>query len=160
MILSRVKEATKEFIKVLRFGKSDVQTADQCLPHGIDSKPVKEDLAIWTRTSSSEQSVVLGYLKESDRTNSGETRIYATDSLGVDQFDIKLTNSGQCELGGKKDNAVRYSPLNKGLQDFINNLNAELIKIQTGISSAGGAYTPANQQIDISNSKIDEIETL
>lgn len=159
MILTRVKEATSEFIKVLRYGKSDVQTALNILPKGVDSKPVKEDLAVWSKTSSGD-SVIIGYVKKSELVNEGEIRIYSTDSSGSDKFSIYIKNNGNCELGGNTDNAVRYSPLNQGLQDFITNINTELGKIATGISGAGGSYVPTVQQININDSKIDEIETL
>lgn len=160
MNLTRVKQATSEFIKVLRYGKSDVQTADPVLPHGIDSKPVVDDIAVYAKTNSSNQGIILGYLKNSDITAEGETRIYATDTNGVLKFDIKLKNDATCELGGDADNAVRYSPVNTALNQQATDINTELGKISTAIASLGGAYTPATISIDISGAKIDEIKTL
>ena len=153
--LSRVKEATKEFIKVLRYGRKDILTPAQYLPYGIDSKPVKESLALFMDTSNSEDYAVVGYSLKSDKTNPGETMIYSTDSEGNDQFYIKLTDSGKCIIGGETDNAVRYSGLNTDLQLFLIELNANL---SASFSSVGGAWTPVT--LDISNSKVDKVNIL
>ncbi len=156
--LTRIKSATKEFIKVLRFGKGDIQTADNVSPHGIDSKPVKNQLAIYAETRDAGQAIILGYLKNFDKTKAGETRIFATDEDGNEVFDIFIKNNGQCEFGGSGDNATRFKPLEDAATKLAADINAELVKIATGITGAGGAYTPSTISIDISESKVEEIE--
>jgi hypothetical protein len=42
VISTQLDSLNRRLIKVLRFGKSDVQTPFQALPHGIDSNPVKD----------------------------------------------------------------------------------------------------------------------
>ena len=66
IILSRVKQATSEFIKILRYGKDDVITSDQYGPFGFDSKPIKETMAAHATTGDKGESIVFGYLSSSD----------------------------------------------------------------------------------------------
>jgi hypothetical protein len=151
---TRVKQAVTEFVKVIRYGKDDIQTSDQAMPFGIDSKPVKDKIAVHSTTQNKDATVILGYLLQSEKTSEGETRIFATDQDGVEVFDIYLKNDGTCEFGGSGDFFVRYLALNTGLQAFITELNAQL--------TAGFAtvpYTWPGVSLDISNSKIDKIKT-
>ncbi len=151
--ITRVKQAAKAFIKVLRYGKNDVQTALPAMPWGIDSKPVKNELAIYAKTGNNAEPVIIGYIKNFEGAE-GETRIYATDTDGNDVFDIKLKGDGTCEIGGDSDNMVRYSDLNNELQSFVSNLNTQLSSALSGIP-----YTWLDVTLDISDSKIDEIKT-
>lgn len=168
--LTRVKQATSEFIKVLRYGKSDVQTALNCLPHGLDSKPVKEKLAIHIKTSNNSESVIVGYIDKSTNTNEGETRIYATDSSGTEVFSLYFKNNGTVEFGGNTDNLVRYSVLKseydktKEVVDIISNTLKTWVTapgdggaaLKAAYISAIGAKVTGN----ISGSKINEIKTI
>jgi hypothetical protein len=152
--LTRVKQATSQFIKVLRFGFSDVQTANNVAPWGVDSKPVKETLAVHVKTSQNSKGVIIGYVNNSDKTNEGETRIYATNNAGVEVFSILLKNNGTVEFGGNTDNFVRYSELNSALQTFVTNLNS---KLTTGFAAVPFSWVP--ETLNISASKISEIKT-
>lgn len=157
--LTRVKQATSDFIKVLRYGKSDVQTAYNCLPHGIDSKPIKDKLAIHIKTSNNSESVIVGYIDKSATTNEGECRVYATNSNGVEVFSIYLKNDGTVEFGGNTDNLVRFSELKAGFDQLKSDFNTFLTHVH------GGAGTPpAPPQLpstaSIDSAKIDEIKTI
>lgn len=168
--LTRVQQATKDFIKVLRFGRNDVQTPYNCLPHGVDSKPVKNKIGLHVQTANSSESVIVGYIDRSDLTKEGETRIYATDTQGNEVFSIMLSNDGKCAIGGTTDNMVRYSKLKeeydktKEVVDII----SQTLKTWTPVPNDGGAalkttYLGAigiKTTGDISSSKIDEITTL
>lgn len=157
MNLGKVKEVTTDFVKSLIWGKSDSRTAPQCLPHGIDSKPVKGAISVYCQTENKGKAVTLGYIIPSDKTNAGETRIFATDANGVEVFSILLKNDGTCEFGGDADNMVRYQKLDDALQSFRTNLLAQLT---TAIPAL--AWTPANStacQLNISASKINNIKT-
>lgn len=150
---TRVRQAIGEFIKVLRYGKDDVQTASNVLPSGIDSKPVKGRLAIHVKTNANGEGCIIGYVDNSDKTNEGETRIYSTDSKGVEVFSIKLNNSGEVEFGGTADNFVRYSELNSALQTFVTNLNSKLTSATAAIP-----FTWVPETLNISAAKIDEVK--
>jgi len=157
--IAKVLQATNEFVKVLRYGLSDVSTPEQALPFGIDSKPIKNKRAVVLNTARKGKNVTVGYLIQSELTESGETRIYSTDNDGIEKFYVQLFKDGTCEIGGDADNMVRYAPLNNNIQDFKNQIQAQLVLIQTGIVGAGGAYTPGTLTVDISTSKIDEVKT-
>ena len=166
--LSRVKQATAEFIKILRYGEKDVQTSDQYLPFGIDSKPIKEMLAAQARTGNSEDTVIFGYLVESAETEEGEIRLYSTDAEGAAQFYIKLLKTGTCEFGGDSDNLVRFSALetayNQLKQDF-DDFISQTYNLHAHPTAAVGAPSPptlagTSSTGDISGAKIEEIKTL
>lgn len=146
--IARVKRATAEFIKILRFGKNDVQTADNVLPYGVDSKPIKNVRAVHSDTSNDAESVVLGYLLKSEHTEEGEIRVYSTDTQGVESFFIMLKKDGTCEIGGGADFLVKYNELNTDLGSFITSLNSKLTTAFTGV---GGSWTGIS--IDISSAK-------
>lgn len=155
VILSRVKQATSEFIKILRYGKEDVQTSDQYLPFGIDSKPIKEQLAAQSTTKDRGSTVILGYKVISDITEEGETRIYSVDSNGDPAFDIILKTDGTCEIGGDLDNLIRFAALDTALQTFITDLNT---KLTAAFTAVGGSWPGTS--LDISGAKINEIKSL
>lgn len=154
IIFSRVRQAIGEFVKVLRYGSNDVQTAPQFLPFGIDSKPIKDALAAFVRSSNSEETAILGYLIQSEETEEGETRIYSTNAAGTPVFFIKLLKDGTCQIGGNADFMVRFNALDTALQTFITDLNTKLV---TALGAVGGSWPGTS--IDISGAKIEEIKT-
>jgi len=158
--LSRVKEATSEFIKVLRYGKSDVQTIEPVLPSGVDSKPLKDDLSVHSKTNDRSDPICLGYIWKSELTQPGEIRIFARGTDGSEKLFLYLKNDGTCEFGGNADNLIRYKKLDDELQSFKTKINTELGKIATGIAAGGGSYTPILTTINISAAKITEIKCL
>lgn len=160
IILGKVKEIASTFLKAVIFGNSDVRTATQTAPFGIDSKPVKDSFIVYCQTDNNQKAVMLGCLSKSDKTKAGELRLFATDSEGVEVFSMLFKNDGTCEFGGNSDNLVRYSELNSGLSNQNSAINTELAKIQTALTSIGGAYARANVGLNISSSKIAEIKTL
>jgi len=152
--LAKVNQATRAFIKVLRYGNADYQTSEQYLPYGVDSKPVNGINAAHATTSNNSDTIVFAYKIESSLTNPGEIRIYATDSDGVDVFSLLLKNDGTAEFGGNTDNLVRFLKLDNALQLFITDLNAKLV---TALGAVGGSWPGTS--LDISQSKIDEIKS-
>lgn len=165
----KVKEIANDFIKSLVFGKTDARTAPQCLPHGIDSKPVKDALSVYCQMDSNSKSVMLGYISKSDKTKSGETRLYATDSDGNEVFSVLFDGKGDCHFGGSSDNFVRYSRLNTALTTHDTSTNAEFTKIAaslqainnylTGLGILNVPYKQATVTTNISAAKIDNIFT-
>lgn len=172
MTLSKVLEATDAFIKVLRYGKSDIVTPRQYLAHGIDSKPVKGALALYSDTGNKGQLAVVGYLINSDKTKPGEVRLYSTDSSGVEKVAVHLTNDGIIEVGGNVDNMVRYSKLEEAFNELNDKHNALVNAFNSHLhpTAAVGPPSPPTPVpnvipaipsiADISGSKIDEVKTL
>lgn len=150
----------RRVVKFLRYGKSDIQTAVEAAPFGTDANPIKDMVAIYAPTGEKGKQVIIGYLNKNQLSEPGEHRIFSTDANGEEKFYIWLRNNGNCEIGGDQYNAVRYQPLDEGLQNLVTSLQLELGKIQTSITSLGGTYTPGTLQLNIEDSKIDKIKTL
>lgn len=146
-------------IKVLGFGSKDVQTVSSVQPFGIDANPNKNYRGIWARTESAENRILLGILFERATAQPGEIRFYAENDAGSEVYSIHIKKTGICEIGGNADNAVRYQKLDDGLKDVITDINTELGKIQSAISSLGGSYAMQTLLLDISNAKITNIKT-
>lgn len=162
LISSEIDSLKRRVVKALGRGKSDVQTAYEAMPFGIDSRALKDMIAVFADTEGKGESVIIGYILKNQlqKVKLGETRIYSTDANGVQKFEIYLKDDGTIEIGGSANNLVKYTPLDSGLQNFKTAIQAELVKIQTAISSLGGAYAPGSLSVDISGSKINEIKTL
>jgi len=171
IIFGRVKEILPDFIKVLVFGKSDARTAPQCLPFGIDSKPVNDLLAVYASTDNNGNAAMIGYIKKSELTEIGETRLYCTDDTNKQLFYIHLkkTENGHAELGGNDDNLVRYSELKAEYDKTA--LYLETLKTQTkALAVILDSIAPGTSIIfesafagksigDISSSKIFKLKT-
>lgn len=152
--LSRVKQATDAFIKVLRFGKSDVQTSEQAEPFGLHSKPIKEMLAAHAKTTNDSESLIIGYItKITNETDEGETLVYSMDSSGTIKGTIFLKDDGTIEVNGNTDNLVKYTGLNTPLQTFVTNLNSKLSVAFTALG-----YTWMPELLNISTAKCNTIK--
>jgi len=162
--LTRFIEATldsiqRRIIKVRRNTTKDILTAKQIAPFGIDSGPIKDLAAILADTQSFKDRVIIGYVNESQEADVGELRLYSMDEDGNVKAFGWFKNDGTILINGDSDNVVRYAPLNTGLQALVTQLQAELVKIQTGIIAGGGTYTPGSLSIDITQAKIEEVKT-
>ena len=153
LTISRVKQAANEFIKVLRFGLSDVVTAKQFTPAGLTSKPIKNQIAIYAKTSDNNEPAIIGYLSELNGIAEGELKIFSLDSNGVEKIYIHIKNDGTIEFGGTADNLVKYIPLNTALNQLIIDLNAQFAKI-----AAVYPYPITPLTIDISGAKVSELK--
>lgn len=152
-------KARRRIIKVLRFGLSDVKTALEASPFGIDSSPIPGMIAIYAETNDKGKNTIIGYLNKNQLSETGEMRIFSTDALGILKFYIWLKNDGTCQLGGVVDNAVRFTPLDAATDKFAQDINTELTKIQTAITGLGGAYSRLPISINIDAAKIEQITT-
>jgi hypothetical protein len=149
----------KRVVKLLRFGRNDIQTALEVAPAGIDANPIKDMVAIYGGTNEQGKKILLGYLNKKQMAAPGEVRTFSTDANGNVKFYTWIKNDGTYLLNGNIDNLVRYEKLNIALQDEVNKINVQLNLIAAGIIAAGGTYTPTPITLDISQSKIDEIKT-
>jgi hypothetical protein len=171
VISTELDNLQRRVVKVLRFGKSDVQTSDQVAPHGIDSNPIKDMIAVYAKTEQKGETVILGYLNRNVMAGIGETRIFSTNSSGTLQTFIWLKADGTIELGGANDFAVRFNELKSGFDqlksdhnDLVTAFNAHMhATAGTGPPSpptpgSGIPATPSTANID--SAKIEEIKTL
>lgn len=119
----------QRMIKFLRYGAKDVQTAIEAGPHGIDSYPVKDCIAVYAKVD--EETVVIGYLLRSKLAAIGETRLYSTDADGLLKAYVWLKNDGVMHLSGDADFVVSF-----------NNLKEEFNKLQDKWDAFAAAYVP------------------
>lgn len=149
-------EVGKRILKVLQFG---AKSADECLPFGIDSVPLKNMTAVYADTSNDAESVILGVINESQVAESGETRFYSMDVNKVVKSTLWLKKDGTIEFNGNTYSMVRFEPLKTGLQNYDVLVNAELTKIQSAISALGGVYAKldVNHNIDSAKSEKNKI---
>jgi len=164
--ISSIIDGGKRFIKVLRFGQDDVQESHQISPHGIDSNPVKDMVALYMQTAEKGKTVIVGYVNPNQISEVGELRLYATDSDGVEKNSIHLKNDGTIEVGGDADFMVRFGPLQTGFNklksDHDNFISGYNIHVHP-TAPAGPVSVPSvlglPSTADISGAKIDEIKT-
>lgn len=152
---SSLIEAGKRILKVQEFG---VKTANESMPFGMDSNPIAEMVAIYSQTSNNSEPVIIGYINKNQLAAAGETRLFSVDASGAVKAYMWLKNTGVLELNGNGYTAVRYEPLNLGLQNQNTLINAELVKIQLAISALGGAYPQSNVTTNINNSKSGDVK--
>lgn len=169
VISSEKDSLARRVIKFLRFGNSDVQTSIEAAPHGFDSVPFKDLVAVYGKTSSTGKTVIVGYLNKDRLADVGENRIFSTDAQGQLQTYIWLKNDGTMEIGGDTDNMVRFSELETAfntLRDDFNSFVSTTYGTHTHVSATPGSPTAVPVPLgtpstaDISGAKIDEIKTL
>lgn len=150
----------RRIVKILRLGKSDVQTAFEVGSYGIDSNPVKDMVAIYAESSVKGEVVIVGYITKNKVAQTGELRLYSTNAQGTEQTYAYLKNDGTIELAGNADNLVRFVALNTALQAQVGLINVELGKIATAINAiVPGAYIPTPITLNITASKVNELKT-
>lgn len=160
-------------VKVKVMSDQDVQTADQALPYGLDSNPIKDVLAVFHQTSVRADSVIGGYIQENSKAAPGEFRTYSTDGEGVEKFYTWIKADGTMEIGGSVDNLVRYSKLKIAFDELKADHNELAAKwdafcsayVPGSPSSVGLPASLASSAVgassaDIAPAKIDEIKTL
>lgn len=146
---SSIDALNRRLVKVLRLGKSDIQTPFAVAPYGVDSNPIKDMIAVYSDTGEKGKTVIIGYINKNQIADKGELRLFSTDSLGVEKKYIWLKNDNTIEIGGDIDNMVRYSALATAFNILLTDLNAARAALSLPPSIA-----------DISGSKINEIKTL
>ncbi len=161
--------SNKRLVKFLRMGKSDVQENYQVAPFGFDSNPVKDMIAVYSKTDELGKSVIIGYIDKNQLADVGESRMYSTDADGLLKFFLHLKNNGTAEFGGDADFMVRFSGLETAFNELKSDLNNLVTTFNThvhpgvtsGPSSTSPTPTPGTQSTaDISPAKIEEIKTL
>ena len=159
VILSSLDSLGRRLVKGYRYGNIDVRTPLQANPSGFDSNPIKDMVAIYSNTDNKDTNIIVGYLNKNQLADSGEARVYSTDSEGNLKTYIWLKNNGNIELGGTADYAVRFTALQTALEDMVTIINENLPLIASGIVAGGGTYTPIDVILDLTPAKITTITT-
>lgn len=156
-------EKATRFLKVQQHG---VKTADQISSFGDDSSPIKDMIAVYSKTSEIGDNVILGYINKNQIAEPGEKRIFSLQENGSLSFEIYLKKDGTCAIGAQaNDNAVRYSKLEQGFNQLKDDFNALVQAYNTHQHTAPNGATPPTivgqaSGADISGAKINEIKVV
>lgn len=164
-----INNLKQRIVKILRFGKYDVQTPYETSPYGIDSNPISNMIAIYGSTSDLGDNVIIGYINKNQKAAVGEFRTFATDSNGNEKFYTWMKSDGTMEIGGDSNFAVKFNELkaefNKLKTNFNNHLTEYDLHTHLGVTAGMGAtgITTASTNTNtsnIDNAKNDKIKTI
>jgi hypothetical protein len=171
ILSTEVDSMMRRVVKVLRFGKSDTQTPFETGPFGYDSNCPKDFIAVYAPSSMKGEPVIIGYINKNQMAEIGETRLYSTNTAGdTEKFYIWLRNTGEVEIGGDTNFAVKFNELKTEFNKLKTNFNNHLTEYNahlhsggiltgglTGVPSAPSAQTNSS---NIDNAKNDKIKTI
>lgn len=169
VISTEIDTLKRRIVKVLRFGKSDVQTAIECGPYGIDSNPIKDMVAVYGETTEKGKVTIIGYINKNQKAGIGEFRTFATDANGAEKFYTWMKSDGTMEIGGDANFAVKFNELktefNALKTDYNNHITEYNLHTHLGVtvgSGATGITTPSTNTntSNIDNAKNDKIKTI
>lgn len=168
VISTEIDNLKRRVIKVLRFGKSDVQTCIEALPYGIDSNPIKDMVAVYAETSEKGKIAIIGYFNKNQKAAVGELRLFSTDANGFEKFYTWLKNDGTMEIGGNTNFAVKYNELQTEFNALKKSHNDLLTEYKTHVHAVTAVGSPTAATIstqtpntsDITQSKNDKIKTI
>ena len=157
--LSKLKsvaiEQGQRIFKVLQYGP---KTANECGPFGLDSSPLENYTAIYAETANAGESLIIGYIQKNQIAQQGEARLFSLDRNGLLKAEIFCKADGTIILNGGVNSSIRYEPLNTELQKLKNDINTELLKVQTAITTLGGTYANTPLILDLTTAKSDTIK--
>lgn len=158
IISSEFKTTVNELIVKFRRHKSDVRTSTQAAPFGIDSRPPKGMIAVFSQTDEKGRSVVVGYINKNLVADVGETRLFSVNASGILQTYVWLKKDGVIELGGNNRHMARFEELKAGFDQLRTDFNTFLTHVHGGSGTPPTPpQTPSTASVD--NSKINNIKT-
>jgi hypothetical protein len=170
VISAEFNSIKQRVVKILRYGKSDIQTGLESGPYGLDSNPIKDMIAVYGKTESKGQTIIVGYLNKNQLAATGEFRTFSTDADGNLKFYIWQKADGTCEIGGNTDFMVRFNKANEVVQELQDDITALKQAFTTwvpvvndgGAALKGAAASWSGQALvkDFNEAKISEIKTL
>ena len=125
------------FLQVRMSNDSDIQTVQYMPMSGDDSPPQNGDLVVILGIGTAFQ-VAIG-LQDSVPPSmpSGEKKVYSRDSGGSIAAFINYLASGDLELNGNADTAVKFAALDTQLQTLVTAINALFATKLDGSGTAG-----------------------
>lgn len=170
VISTEIDNLKRRVVKILRFGKSDVQTCIESLPYGIDSNPIKDMVAVYAETNEKGKVAIIGYFNKNQKAGVGELRLFSTDENGIEKFYTWLKSDGTMELGGNSNYAVKYNELKieyDKTKTYLTTLKTATQTVAVALdglvpgTSAAFIATMSTQVVgDFSQTKNDKIKTI
>ena len=121
----------RRLIKCLFSG--DTHESYQVAPFGDDSCPTKSTKGVKEKTDNTGIHAILGYFNRNPQAKAGEKRLYAIKEDGNEGFYIWFKNDGSIEMGGTVDNAVGFTALKSGFDQFRDDFNTFIQSYNTHI---------------------------
>lgn len=170
-IISTAIEKGRLIVKILGSGSKDIKTVFQLSQFGIETRPIKNYRCVYADTGVKGEKVLLGLILNNATINEGETKIYSVDSNGVEQIAIKMTNTGNIELGGNSDNLSRHSVLETQVHQLRDDFNDLVLAFNQHVHPTAAVGSPSpptlvpdvipatESEINISTAKINNVLT-
>ena len=98
----------KRKIKAVLFGKDDVREASESMPWGYDGNPINGVNGVYCNTTTVGSPVIVGYINNKQKAETGESRIFATNSSGTFKYNVWLRSDGTV-LIGDSDTPASYT---------------------------------------------------
>lgn len=153
VISTRLDSVARRIVKVLRYGKSDVQEAIETSPYGTDSNPIKNMVAIYAETAVKGRVIIIGYINKNQLAAVGEHRVYSTDENGNLKTYIWLHNDGTMDIGGNSNHMTQFEALKSAFDKFVSDFNAHS-------HASNGAPPTTPTTADMSGAKLSTIKTI
>jgi len=128
----------------------DVQTVQLMNPSGENSNPPDDSQVLIIDIGSAFKVAVAADDGIAPFGDPGDKQIYSVDG-GIIKAFINLLTSGNIELNGNADNAVRFNALDTQMQTLIIAINALFA------TKADGSGTAGSLSLDLSSAKVDEV---
>lgn len=172
ILSTRFDDSKRLISKFLRNGKDDVAESFTAEPFGLDSNPIKDIRAVFSKTESTADSVTIGFINEKKITKTGESRLFSTDENGELKIFVHLKNDGTIEFGGDVGNLTRFQELETAFNKLKDDHNKLVTAFNTHLHPTAAVGTPSPptpvpnvipavpSTADMSGAKIDEFKTL
>jgi hypothetical protein len=158
-VTNSVLQAAKRFVDMVCTGKKDIRSVVETGPYGFDSAPIPGVRAVYVDTIG-QQNITVGYIGKNQKAQPGESRMYSTDTGGVEKYFVYCyADKVAIGTGTPAKHFTRYEDLDTVLQDQITKINTQLDAIATAIGGLGGSYVPVHIVEDFSSAKTDNILT-
>jgi phage gp45-like len=125
----------------------DIQTIELRNQYGEDNNPVNGSQVLIIDIGSAFKMAIAAEDGITPSMNPGEKKIYSVSGAAIAAF-INFLASGNIEINGNSDFAVRFNALNTALQTMLTSLNADIV-------SAGGA---GSTTLDLSGAKVNTVK--
>lgn len=151
-MIKLLRVASSKFDKLKRLvvtvwnGGSDVLTAEEYGPYGVDSRPIKDIIAAYTRSAKDGDDLIIGVLNKDRKAEVGEIRLFSTNSSGVLKFNVWLRNDGFMLAGasGEPADYTNFAVLFNEMKTEFNSLKSDHNTLAQKWNAFCNSYTPGS----------------
>lgn len=147
-------------------GRGDTKEAKEAGPFGMDSNPTNGKVALFQRSEVYGKYYVIGYLNTQQKSEVGETRLFATDADGNFKFNLWLRADGTVLIGDSDapseyaNFATKFNELKTGFDALKADHNTLVslynAHVHSGVTTGAGSSGPTPSQGTSSTASIDD----